>query len=272
MIIIGCWRNSAVASESSLLRVPNDIPPSYAATLSGDLSTAYRLLRDFVPLKKGDVLIQNDATSHVGLAVVQLARELGITTVNIIDSSLPESESLLRLLTNLGGSINITDAYVNSYGLNEILAELPPCKLALDGTGGEVVTHISRCLGPQGCIVSYENGVVKSPIVVPQEFLAAPKQLSLKSFSITAWHAAKAASAPVDRAIMIAELAALIRESKLASFHELHDLDDIAYAIESAQEPNRLRKVVLNLNFPDRLAEHDAIPSEKYWVFDTTTV
>jgi len=251
------------------MRVPNDIPASYAATMAGDLATAYRLLRDFVPLKKGDVIIQNDASSPIGLAVVQVARELGFKTVNVISSTRPEGDSVLRLLANLGGDINVTDAYVNSYGFNEILAELPPCKLALDGTGGDVVTHISRCLAPQGSIVSYEGGSDKQPIVVPPEFLEAPKSLSLKKFSIRSWYGSKTA---VERAVMFAELADLIRSNKLSAFHELHDFDDISYAVEKALEPNSLRKVILSIDFPDRLAEHDKLPKESFSVFETTTV
>jgi len=176
---------------------------------------------------------------------------------------------MLRLLTNLGGDINVTDAYVNSFGFNEILAELPPCKLALDGTGGEVVTHMSRCLAPQGNIVSYEGGSDKQPVVVPSEFLQAPKSLALKKFSMASWYAAKPA---IDRSVMFAELAHMIRSNKLVAFHELHDFDDISFAVEKAMEPNGLREVILNLNFPDRLAEHDKLPKESYEVFETTTV
>jgi len=251
------------------MRVPNDIPASYAATMVGDLAIAYRLLRDFTSLKKGDVIIQNDAGSSIGLAVVQIAREMGIKTVNVISSSRPEGSQLLRLLTNLGGDINVTDAHVNSHGLNEILSELPPCKLALDGTGGEVVTHMSRCLAPQGSIVSYEGGSDKQAIVIPSEFLESPKSLSMKKFSMRAWYSSKS---PVDRAIMLSEIAHMIRCKTLTAFHEVHDFDDIGYALEKAMEPNSIRKVILNLNFPDRLLEHDKLPKESFSVFETTTV
>ena len=251
------------------MRVPSDISASYAATMAGDLSTAYRVLRDFTTLKKGDVIIQNDPTSTIGIAVVQLAREMGVKTVNIISSTRPQGESILRLLTNLGGDINVTDAYVHSHGFNEMMAELPACTLALDGTGGDVVTHMSRCLAPGGSIVAYDGGSSKLPFVVPPEFMAAPKKLSLKQFSMSSWYNSKT---PLDRAVMFAELATMIRSKKLTVFHEVHDFDDISYALEKAMEPNALRKVVLNLNFPDRLADHDQLPASAYSVFETTTV
>lgn len=260
----GCWRSTAVASESALYRVPSDIPAPYAATLVGDLATAYRLLNDN-GLKKGDVIMQNDATSSVGLAVLQIAREMGIKTVNVIDSSMPEADNALKLLTNLGGDINITDAYVNSYGFNELLKELPPCKLALNGgVEGDVVTHMSRSLSA-GAIVTYSEGA--PAVVVPPEFLDGPKKLSLKTFSIGSWYASKT---PVDRAVMFADIAHLVRANKLTLFYQLHDFDDFSYALEAAVGSGSFRKVLVNQNFPDRLAEHDALSQDKYAVFETT--
>ena len=42
------------------------------------------MLRDFVSLKPGDWIIQNGANSGVGQAVIQIAREMGVHTVNIV--------------------------------------------------------------------------------------------------------------------------------------------------------------------------------------------
>ena len=46
--------------------------------------TAWRLLHDYVDLNRGDWLIQNAANSAVGVAVIQIARELGFETVNMV--------------------------------------------------------------------------------------------------------------------------------------------------------------------------------------------
>lgn len=249
------------------MRVPNDIPASYAAVMTHDLSTAYRLLRDFQKLNPGDVIIQNDASGPIGLAVIQIAREMGLKTINVIGSNTPKSDMVLRLLTNLGGDINVTEDYVNSYGLNQIMADIPACKLALNGIGGDVVTHMSRTLAQQGIIVTYE-GRASGPVVVPPEFLT-DKKLSLTTFSMSSWYAGMPA---VDRAVMFAEIAHMIRSKKLTVFQELHDFDDFDYALDKSLDPHSLRKVLLNMDFPDRLHEHDALPKERYEVFETTTV
>jgi len=69
-----------------LQKIDNDIPVPYAATLGVNPCTAYRMLKDFVQLKPGDVVMQNGANSMVGLAVIQLAREMGLKTINIVRS------------------------------------------------------------------------------------------------------------------------------------------------------------------------------------------
>jgi trans-2-enoyl-CoA reductase len=80
----GTWRDEAVAPESSLYKVANDIPAPYAGSMCVNPGTAYRMLRDFEQLKPGDVIMQNGANSMVGLAVVQMAREMGVKTINIV--------------------------------------------------------------------------------------------------------------------------------------------------------------------------------------------
>ncbi|KAJ3216758.1 hypothetical protein HK099_005744, partial [Clydaea vesicula] len=84
----GTWRESAICKESDLisLNIKEDsvFDPLLAAALTVNPCTAYRMLLDFVTLEKGDVILQNGATSGVGQAVIQLAKIWGIKSVNVI--------------------------------------------------------------------------------------------------------------------------------------------------------------------------------------------
>lgn len=80
----GTWRQHAHADEQDVIKVPNDIPAAYASTLTINPATAYVLLREFEKLKPGDWIIQNGANSMVGLAVIQMAREMGVHTINVV--------------------------------------------------------------------------------------------------------------------------------------------------------------------------------------------
>lgn len=46
--------------------------------------TAYRMLKDFVPLKPGDTVIQNGGNSAVGQMVIQLCKLWNYKSVNVV--------------------------------------------------------------------------------------------------------------------------------------------------------------------------------------------
>ena len=259
----GCWRTEALTVPAELIKIANDIPPAYAATLSVNPATAYRLLRDFGDLKPGDVIMQNGANSMVGLAVIQMARMMGIKTINIIRSDRPDADKVLRLLSNLGGDVNVLDTQVNTEGFNEILAELSPCKVAFNCVGGDAATEMVRCLAPGGTVVTY-GGMSKRPLTIPTDLIVY-KQLKLVGFWMAAWYAERGAG---EKERMITEIVGMIRSKQLAFFFEIHDFDDFHHALDTSLEPYNFRKVVLNLDYPDRLQQHDSRDPEDYFVFE----
>lgn len=259
----GTWRTRALVKEHDLIRVPSDIPAAYAATMAVNPSTAYRMLRDFKQLKPGDVVMQNGANSMVGLSVIQMARQLGLKTVNIIRDDRPNADQVLRLLSNFGGDVNVTDKYVNTFGFNEILQDMGGCTLAFNCVGGELVTEMARSMGQNSTIVTY-GGMSKRPMNIPFD-LVTSKQIHLAGFWVTDWYKTHSR---LERAVMIADIASMIRSQQLTLLTELHDFDDFHHALSVSQRPFSLRKVVLNMDFPDRLKVHDERPSEDYKVFD----
>lgn len=264
---LGTWRQELVTEASNLTKIANDIPVAYAATLGVNPCTAYRLLADFAELKSGDVIIQNGANSMVGLAIIQMARERGIKTINVIRGDRPEVDTVNRLLSNLGGDVNITDTFLNSHGFKEILFELPPIKLGFNCVGGEGATDMARVLAPGATMVTY-GGMSKRPLKIPFELLAF-KQLNLVGFWMAQWNVKHS---DADRKPMLDYITELIRTDKLTFFYEMHDFDDFAHAFKTSSDSFNLRKVVLNLNYPDRFAEHDKKTTEDYWHFEAPVV
>lgn len=264
---MGTWRTDVTVKEAELVKVPKDIPVAYAASLSSYPATAYRLLRDFENLKPGDVIMQNGANSMVGLTVIQMAREMGIKTINIIRSDRSDTVKVTRMLANLGGDLNVLDTQVNTSIFKEVLSDLPVCRLALDCEGGDVVTDMARCLGAGGSIVSHSGA--KRPITLPVDLLTY-KQLKLEGFSMSAWYKAHDADAKTR---MMAEIATMIREKKLTAFYEMHDFDDFQYALQrAAEDMSNFRRVLLNMDHPDRLVEHDSKAEKEFQIFETTVM
>lgn len=204
----------------------------------------------------------------VGLAVVQLAKLKGIKTINIVRHDNPDTPRNLKLISRLGGDVNIPDSVLGTEDFLGIVDEINSqggIKAAFNCIGGESVLDMARVLANNGTIVTY-GGMSKKPVEVPEDLISS-KSLKLEGFWMSEWYEKNTKEA---RKKMIDELSTLVKDNKIAFFYELFDLDDFPYALEKSQENFRFRKVVLNLDYPDRFAEHDKLTPEDYEVFETS--
>ena len=101
---VGTWREACVCAAHGVVAVPEGIEPAQAAMLKINPATAWRMLHDFAELKPGDWVIQNAANSGVGRAVIQIAKDLGLHTVNIV-----RRESLAAELEAIGADAVLMD-------------------------------------------------------------------------------------------------------------------------------------------------------------------
>ena len=105
----GTWTTHFVESESNLVKVRNDISVLSASTLRTNPGTAYRMLKDFVPLNSDDdYIIQNGANSAVGRAVIEIAKAMDIKTINIIRDR-EDVDALKTELQEMGADIVWTE-------------------------------------------------------------------------------------------------------------------------------------------------------------------
>lgn len=170
----------------------------------------------------------------------------------------------MRLLENLGGTVNVSDSYLRTAEFKEIIADLPPIKLAFNCVGGEATTDMARVLSEGAQIITY-GGMSKRPLTIPFDVLT-EKQITMKGFWISDWYSQISYE---TRAKLFNELVDLVKQKKLSLFYETHDFDDFEHALKQSQEPFHFRKVVLNLDYPDRLKLHDAKKESEYQVFET---
>jgi NADPH:quinone reductase-like Zn-dependent oxidoreductase len=113
--------------------------------------------------------------------------------------------------------------------------------------------------------VSY-GGMSKRPLTLPFDLITY-KQLKVEGFWMAAWYEARDAS---KKAEMMEEIINMVRNKQLSFFFEVHDFDDFHYALDKSMQQFQFRKVILNLDHPDRLVEHDALDEKEYDRFDTT--
>lgn len=238
---LGTWRTQLVASEHDLEAVDNEIPVAYAAVMAVNPCTAWRLLHDFEKLKPGDVVIQNGCNSVCGMSVIQIAKSMGLTTVNILRPR-PNENQFVEKLKILGGDIVVNEDYAQSHNFVQLLSDLPKPKLALNCIGGESARTLLKHLGKSGTMVTY-GGMSRKPLTIPTSpFIF--DDITLKGFWLTKWVQDHSIA---ERREMLGEISSLIKSKKLTLFLELHKYSEFQHALKVLMEPYNERKIVIDL-------------------------
>ncbi|KAH8154233.1 uncharacterized protein LAJ45_02001 [Morchella importuna] len=185
----GTWRTHASAKSSHLLKIPDDkaITPIQAATISVNPCTAYRMLKDFTPLERGDWFIQNGANSGVGRSAIQFGRLWGLKSVNVIRDR-DNADELKKELEALGADVVVTESELADRDrMQEVkrLAGKKGMRLGLNCVGGKATTDLLRQLGHGGHLVTY-GGMSRQPITVPTSLFIF-KDLHLHGFWVSVW-------------------------------------------------------------------------------------
>lgn len=237
----GTWRTHAVAPEDQLMKVSKDIPLSYAATLSVNPATAFRLLKDFAKLEKGDTIIQNGSNSMVGQAVIQIAKVWGINTINVVRERVGH-EDVVSQLKALGGTVVVTDKYLRTPDFKYTVSTLSKPKVAFNCVGGDVATEIARNLEDGGTLVTY-GAMGRQPVALPNSLLIF-RNISHRGFWLTKWVKEHSKE---ERAAMLKELEQLVSAKQLLLYTEAYRLSDFEEGIRRNALPFRERKFVWEL-------------------------
>ncbi len=234
----GTWREIAVISAERLVSVPKEIEPLQAAMLKVNPITAWRMIHDFVSLRKGEWLIQNAANSGAGQCVIQIARELGFKTVNVVRR--PE---LVEELHSLGGDVvqvdseNLRDEVAAATGKSAI-------RLALNAVGGENGLRVAKCLASDGTMVTY-GAMSLQPLCIPNGMLIF-KNLRFTGFWVNKWYEA---ATPEQRAETFAPLFDMAKRGLLRSkIEKTYPLAEAQQAIAHASENKRSGKIVFTFD------------------------
>ncbi|KAF2863859.1 putative mitochondrial enoyl reductase [Piedraia hortae CBS 480.64] len=188
----GTWRTHAQTTEDKLAPIRNHegVTPEQVGTVSINPLTAYRMLRDFVPLQQDEWFIQNGANSGVGRAAIQLGKEWGYKSINIVRQRKSEEQmaSLREELKTLGADVVVTDEEVQSRDFPKRVEELTgkaPVRLALNCVGGPLVNFMAKMLAPGSHVVTY-GAMSKQPVSLPMGLLIF-KNITFSGFWVSQW-------------------------------------------------------------------------------------
>ncbi|CDS39726.1 mitochondrial trans 2 enoyl coenzyme A reductase [Echinococcus multilocularis] len=162
---LGTWRNVAIYDESDLFCLNPRLDVRQAAVLCVNPLTAYFILNEHAKLKPGDCLIQNGATSAVGIYVMQMCKQMGVRTINLFrPRDTPEkTESTRQALLDFGGTVVLTEEELKQ---RKDFSELGKIKVGLDCLGGRPALTIIKSLDQHGLLINY-GGMTRQPIPTP---------------------------------------------------------------------------------------------------------
>jgi mitochondrial enoyl-[acyl-carrier protein] reductase / trans-2-enoyl-CoA reductase len=231
---IGTWREAVAVKASELVAVPPEIEPLHAAMLKINPMTAWRLLHDYVDLKKGDWLIQNAANSAAGRAVSQIARELGYKTVNVVRRA-----ELIDELRNEGGDVVLVDGDTLRDEVRNATAGAE-IRLGLNAVGGESALRLANCLAAGGTLVTF-GAMSLQPLKIPNGLLIF-KDLRFRGIWINKWydHATMAERMAAFRPLFEMARCGLLK----AKVEKAYPLDDAKAAVAHAAEGKRSGKII----------------------------
>lgn len=177
---VGTWREALAVRADALVVVPPEIDAVQAAMLKINPITAWRMLHDFVELKRDDWVIQNAANSAAGRAAIQISRELGYKTVNVVRR--PE---LIEELLAEGGDVVLVDG---ENLRDEVKAATggAPIRLALNAVGGENALRVANTLAPDATMVTY-GAMSFQPLRIPNGLLIF-KNFHFCGFWVNKWY------------------------------------------------------------------------------------
>ncbi|KAL5581155.1 hypothetical protein UlMin_013597 [Ulmus minor] len=224
----GAWQTYVVKDQSVWYKINKDSPVEYAASITVNPLTALRMLEDFVSLKSGDAIVQNGATSIVGQCVIQIARDRGIHSINIIRDR-PGADEVKEKLGKLGADEVFTENQLNVKNVKGLLTNIPEPALGFNCVGGDAASLVLKFLRQGGTMVTY-GGMSKKPITVSTSSFIF-KDLSLKGFWLQKLLSSEKAK---ECTSMIDYLLELVREGKLRYEMELVPFDNFHIALDKS--------------------------------------
>jgi mitochondrial enoyl-[acyl-carrier protein] reductase / trans-2-enoyl-CoA reductase len=232
---IGTWRDAVAVKAEELVVVPDGIEPVQAAMLKINPLTAWRLLHDYVDLQKGDWLIQNAANSAAGRDVIQIARELGYRTVNVVRRA-----ELIDDLRTEGGDVVLVDAD----NLREEVKSATggaSVRLGLNSVGGDSALRLANCLAPGGTVVSF-GAMSLQPLKIPTGLFIF-KDLRFRGIWINKWYDN---ATPSERMETFRPLLDMARRGLLKTkIEKAYPLSEVKAAVAHAAEGKRSGKIIL---------------------------
>lgn len=233
------WCERRKVPMATVHKVDRESDPLQMAMLKVNPATAYMLLHDCQQLMEGDWIIQNAPLSSVGQSVIQIARSMGVRTVNVVR----RLETTAKVLS-IGGSIVVEDGPDLAQRVSDLIGR-DPVRLALDAVAGPGVNRLAECLVEGSSIINY--GMLSTEACVLSAEQTIFRNISLRGF----WLSKLLSRMPQSKRIeLLGTLAAMVTSGKLQmEVDSVFPIEEIQAALQRAEQGGRNGKVLVTTKY-----------------------
>lgn len=233
------WSERRKVPMATVHKVDRDSDPLQMAMLKVNPATAYMLLNDNQQLMEGDWIIQNAPLSSVGQCVIQIARSMGVRTVNVVR----RLETTAKILS-IGGSIVVEDGPDLAPRVSDLIGR-DPVRLALDAVAGPGVNRLAECLVEGSSIINY--GMLSTEACVLSAEQTIFRNISLRGF----WLSKLLSRMPQSKRIeLLGTLATMVTSGKLQmEVDSVFPMEEIQAALQRAEQGGRNGKVLVTTKY-----------------------
>ena len=168
----GAYSDVRVMPAEVLIRLPDGISDSTAATLMMKGMTAQYLFRQVYPLQGGETILYHAAAGGVGLIACQWARALGVTMIGTVST-----DAKAALAQANGCTHTIVTSRENIVERVKQITNGRGVPVVFDSVGKDTLEASLNCLQQRGTLVS--NGTSSGSVVIDTMTLAAKGSLWL---------------------------------------------------------------------------------------------
>ena len=221
----GAYSDVRLMPAAVLIKLPDGISDSTAATLMMKGMTAQYLFRQVVPLKGGETILYHAAAGGVGLIACQWARAMGVTMIGTVST---DEKAALAKANGCTHTI-ITGREDIAQRVKEITGG-KGVPVVFDSVGKDTLEASLNSLQTRGTLVS--NGTSSGPVVIDTMQLAAKGSLWLTRPAMMHYIMPRAHMLDMAQEVFDMVLAGKIKSEASQTF-ALEDAADAHRALES---------------------------------------
>jgi NADPH:quinone reductase-like Zn-dependent oxidoreductase len=173
----GTLGEEAVVPASTLGEYPGNLTPVRAAAIWMQYLTAYGALVHAGGLKAGDFVSIPAASSSVGLAAIQIVRDLGATAIAVTRTAAKRAELLA-----LGAHHVIVGDEEDYVARIKEISDGKGARITFDPVGGPFIAELAKASAPGGIIIIY-GSLSEAPTPFPL-VPAMTRALSVRGYTV----------------------------------------------------------------------------------------